>query len=279
MWVHYFDPHSPYDFREHFADLKQNGSARPAEIADEGMRERVRNYDTEIAYTDWHIGKLLAALDEMNLSDSTLIVLTGDHGESLGEHDYVGHGRHLYENIIRVPLIVRLPGKVKAAQVVPTPVSILDIAPTVMDLTIKNAVADKNLPFKFAGRTLAPTLTTGAKLSQRRVYTVTFPGKKGFAPKWLSWMWVRDEELPLRFGYVDGNSKFIWSPEEQNVAAYDIGRDPQEMKPRTLNVGNQAYKNQTARLKTWFSRTESRASEERLTARDIDVLKSLGYVQ
>lgn len=279
MWVHYFDPHSPYDFREHFADLKQTGSERPPAIADPEMRERVRNYDTEIAYTDWYIGKLLATLDEMKLSDSTLVVLTADHGESLGEHDYVGHGRYLYENIIRIPLIVRLPGKVKAAQVVSTPVSIVDIAPTVLDLTVKEEVRDKNVPVRFVGRTLEPALTTGAKLRERRIYSVTFPGKKGFAPKWLSWMWVRDEELPLRFGYVDGNSKLIWSPEDQRAVAYDIGRDPQEIRPRTLTAGTQAYRGQTKRLQTWFARTESRASEEKLTARDAEVLKSLGYVQ
>jgi arylsulfatase A-like enzyme len=279
MWVHYFDPHSPYEFREHFANLKQNGSTPPFVIADPDMSERVRNYDTEIAYTDWHIGKLLAELDEMKLSDSTLVVLTADHGESLGEHDYVGHGRHLYENIIRIPLVVRWPGKVKAGQVVSTPVSIVDIAPTVLDLTVKTAVHKSKVPVKFVGRTLAPALTTGAKLPERRIYSVTFPGKKGFAPRWISWLWVRDEELPLKFGYIDGNSKVIWSPEEQKAVAYDVGRDPQEAQPRTLNVDSQSYRRQTERLKTWFARTESRASEEKMTARDAEILKSLGYVQ
>jgi arylsulfatase A-like enzyme len=191
----------------------------------------------------------------------------------------VGHGRHLYENIIRIPLIVRLPGRVKAAQVIPTPVSIVDITPTVLDLTVKAALRDKNLPVRFVGRTLAPALTNGAKIPERRIYSVTFPGKKGFAPKWISWLWVKDEELPSKFGYIEGNSKFIWTPEEQTAVAYDVGRDPQETQPRTSSADTQSYRRQTDRLKTWFARTESRASEEKMTARDAEILKSLGYVQ
>jgi arylsulfatase A-like enzyme len=279
MWVHYFDPHSPYDFREHFADMPRNGTAAPPEVRDAGMRERFRNYDTEIAYTDWYIGKLLAALDELELSRSTLVVLTADHGESLGEHDYVGHGRHLYENIIRVPLIVRLPGRVKAGQVISTPVSLLDVAPTITDLTVKQKIAEKQVRLTFRGRSLAPALTAQTPLRDRRIYFVTFPGKKGFAPKWLSWVWIGSDELPLRFGYVDGDSKAIWSPGDKKLQSFDLARDSAEMRPKSLRATAPSYSAATGQLKTWFTRTESRAGEQQASKRDIEVLKSLGYVQ
>jgi len=278
LWVHYFDPHAPYTFRKHFADLARTGVAS-VQISDAEMRERIRNYDTEVAYTDWYIGKLLSAVDDIQLTDSTLVILMSDHGESLGEHDYVGHGRHLYENILRVPLIMRLPSKVKAGQVISTPVSILDVAPTVLDLTVQSELAQSKAPLRFSGRTLAPSITHQQTLAQRRFYPMTFPGKKGFAPQWLSWIWIRDEELPLRLGYIDRSSKFVWAPEERKLFSYDIGHDPQEMHPRAISAGTGPYEAETERLKSWYSRGLSASGEERTSQKDVEVLKSLGYIQ
>jgi arylsulfatase A-like enzyme len=279
LWIHYFDPHAPYDFRKYFADIPKAGASSPSVIADRGMRERIRNYDTEIAYTDWHLGKVLAAIEELDLTKSTLVVLTADHGESLGEHDYVGHGRHLYENIIQTPLIVRFPGKVKAGHVVRTPVSILDIGPTILELALGDVFIKAKAALSFVGRSLAPVLTTGETLSERRIYNVTFPGKKGSAPGWLSWLWVSDGELPLRFGYVEGSSKLIWSPEDRSLAAYNVTQDPHEAHPKMFSAATRNYKDATKRLTSWFLRTESRAAEKQLSKRDLEVLKSLGYVQ
>jgi arylsulfatase A-like enzyme len=277
-WIHYFDPHSPYDFRKHFADLTRSGNSVPAESADAETRERVRAYDTEIAYMDWYLGKVLKVLDELKVADSTIVVLTADHGESLGEHDYVGHGRHLYEDIVRVPLIIRWPGKVKAGNTVATPVSLLDIAPTVYDLTVRQTVKQK-VPLTFAGKSLAPALTGESKLARRRIYNLTFPGKKGFAPGWLSWLWINGKDAPLRYGFVDGTSKFIWSPEEETLVAYDLTRDPNENSPTIMRAGADRYATETARLTSWFSRTASASSEQVVSKRDLEVLKSLGYVQ
>jgi arylsulfatase A-like enzyme len=279
LWVHYFDPHSPYDFRRHFADLPKNGAAPPRRVHDEQMRERIRNYDTEIAYMDWHMGKLFAAVDRLGLRDSTLVVLTADHGESLGEHDYVGHGRHLFDNILRVPLIVRLPGEAPQAKVVSTPVSILDVAPTILDLTVGEELERKKIPLTFVGRSLAPAILDGERLTQRRLYYVTFPGKKGFAPKWLSWLWVTNSELPSRFGYLEGAQKLVWSPGDQQMAQYDLLRDAYELKPRVLKKGSAPYESQTRRLAAWFERTETKGRQEELSTRDVEVLKSLGYIQ
>jgi choline-sulfatase len=135
--VHYFDPHSPYHLRQEFSNFPESGhAAHVSPSQDEAIRKRIAEYDSEVAYTDHYIGKLLATVDTLKLRKSTLIVLTADHGESLGEHSYVGHGRHLYENIVRIPLIVRLPGIVEAGKVVDRGVSLLDITPTIVDLTV-----------------------------------------------------------------------------------------------------------------------------------------------
>lgn len=281
LWVHYFDPHSPYNFREHFAYRKQNGNL-PAEMPwkDDEILERIRDYDSEVAYADHHVGLLLKTLDEeVGMRESTLVILAADHGESLGEHDYVGHGRHLYENIIRIPLIFRFPGKVPAAKVIDTPVSILDIAPTVLDLTVKELPRYKKPPLLFAGRSLIPAFADGDQLPERRIHYVTYPGKKGFAPTWLSWLWIDEEELPLRFGRLDGHHKTIWSPSDNSLEVYDLSKDPVEARPLALNSDASGYHAETASLKRWYSATEAREGEERLSKRDMEMLRSLGYVQ
>ena len=280
LWVHYFDPHEPYIFRADFEPPKVD-KAHPDEATQDGdMRERVRGYDSEIYYTDHNVGKLLQALDDMHIKDSTMVVLVADHGESLGQHSYVGHGRYVYEGIIHIPLIIRYPGHVKAGQVIDTPVSIIDVTPTIVDLSVKNVVAvKKKVPIVFSGRSLAASLEDGKNPTDRRIYYVTFPGKKGYAPQWLSWMWVKNEELPLRFGRIDDFSKMTWDPTEKKLSLYDLRSDPYEDHPRVIADSNPTYEADTSELKKWFSRTATRAAEKKLSAHDEEVLKSLGYVQ
>jgi arylsulfatase A-like enzyme len=112
LFVHLYDPHAPY---------------RPPPPY--SQRYQDRPYDGEIAFVDAELGKLLAALEDKGLSEDTLVVLTGDHGESLGEHGEPTHGVFLYESSVRVPLILRLPGKLPAAKVVSNQVSLVDLVP------------------------------------------------------------------------------------------------------------------------------------------------------
>jgi arylsulfatase A-like enzyme len=279
LWVHYFDPHSPYEFRTDFSPRETNGtSSRPLRIKDEAMLERIRDYDSEIVYTDNYIGRLLATLDELNLRESTLVVLTADHGESLGEHDYVGHGRQLFESTIRIPLIMRLPGKVNSGAVIDTPVSLLDVAPTIADFTVARLPKYNKAPIRFHGRSLAAAIRGDEQLPERRIRFLTFAGKKGFIPSWLSWLWVEQEQLPLRMGLSNGASKVIWTPSEDRLAFYDTRTDPLETRPRLLRSGN-AYDADTTKLKRWFSLTAGRAGENQMSTHDMEVLKSLGYLQ
>lgn len=98
LWVHYFDPHTPYEPPPPYRDVSD--AADP----------HVRRYEGEVAFMDAEIGRLLEALDQAGLRDSTLIAAVADHGESLGEHDYYyDHGRDVYEPSMRLPLIVAAP--------------------------------------------------------------------------------------------------------------------------------------------------------------------------
>src|SRR5690606_14281634 len=92
-------------------------------------------YDTEIVFTDHHIGRLLDGLSERGLLEDTVIVLTSDHGEGLDEAEDDGHRFHgpvLHDEAVRVPLIVAAPGL--EPRRVDTPVSLIDLAPTLVDL-------------------------------------------------------------------------------------------------------------------------------------------------
>ena len=110
-------------------------------------------YDGEIAYTDYYIGKLMHLLIELGIDDHTLVVLTSDHGDEFFEHGGKGHFRTLFEEVLRVPLIVRFPDRQFASLRVDEVVSLVDIAPTVLDYI-------GVMPgLEMQGRSLIPLLT------------------------------------------------------------------------------------------------------------------------
>jgi arylsulfatase A-like enzyme/Flp pilus assembly protein TadD len=112
-WVHLFDPHTPYD-----APPEYRGGRSP--------------YDAEVAYTDAMLGRLLDRLNAAHALDRTLVVVTADHGESLGDHGETTHGLFAYESTLAVPLIVS--GTDVGRAVVDAPVAHADILPTIIDL-------------------------------------------------------------------------------------------------------------------------------------------------
>ena len=117
LWVHLYDPHRPY---------------RPPEPY---LRRYAGHlYDGEIAFDDAQLGRLVAHLRRLKIYDDTLIVLAGDHGESLGEHGEAEHGFFIYNATLRVPLILKTPGSTLASRVVTDPVSLVDLAPTIAEL-------------------------------------------------------------------------------------------------------------------------------------------------
>ena len=115
-WVHLYDPHTPYEPPEPFAG-----------------RHRGRPYDGEIAYADQQLGRLLRYLDDSGRARDTLVMLTADHGEGLGEHDESSHTFFVYDSTIRVPLILRADG-LPAGLVVDGQASLVDLLPTSLAL-------------------------------------------------------------------------------------------------------------------------------------------------
>jgi len=116
LFLHYYDPHAPYEAPEPFK------SAYP-----------VRIYAGEIAYADYCVGQVIEKLKQLGLYESTLLVITSDHGESLGRHGESTHGYFIYQDTVKVPLVFKLPGKSRPKRI-SSLVGLVDIVPTVLQI-------------------------------------------------------------------------------------------------------------------------------------------------
>ena len=131
LWLHYKDPHWPYELPESHAGLfaDDGGASTPSEVESE-----IANYDAEIFYNDESLGQIFDTLQRLDLWDDTLVILTADHGESLGEHDYYySHGAYCYEPTAHVPLIMAHPRFGEPRRVEAT-IGLVDLLPTLLEL-------------------------------------------------------------------------------------------------------------------------------------------------
>jgi arylsulfatase A-like enzyme/tetratricopeptide (TPR) repeat protein len=238
LFVHYYDPHRPYDPPEPY---RSTFASDP--------------YAGEIAYVDAEVGELLDLLRERGTYESTLIVITADHGEMLGEHAEETHSYFIYQSAIRVPLIIRLPGQKQGREVL-EPVGVVDIVPTVAGLL---GIAP---PVAVQGSDLSPVLHGGqVEEIDRAVYAESLvPTKYGADPL---------------LGLVTDRWKYI---ESARPELYDLRNDPGE----SHNV-EQQERTVADRLRDRLQATALAgfASDPSIGSLDPDTrrrLESLGYV-
>jgi choline-sulfatase len=152
VWIHLYDPHAPYnpppEFLERVKHLNVPGRS--------GSDAQQTKYDGEIAYADSQFARVLSWLQTRGLAERTLIVVAGDHGEGLGEHDEHTHGMLLYDSTLRVPLVVAAPGRQAAVR--DEAVSLADIAPTIL------AAAGVARPDAMKGRDLLGDIKVDGKV-------------------------------------------------------------------------------------------------------------------
>jgi arylsulfatase A-like enzyme/Tfp pilus assembly protein PilF len=235
LWAHYFDPHAPYDAPERF----------------EGRGDHP--YDDEIAYLDHEVGRLVEQIRRR--SPKAIIVIVSDHGEALGEHDEKTHGVFLYQGTIRVPWILVAPGRVSSGSVVATPVSVVDLTPTVLSL------AGLDLHDKMDGVDLGPLLQ-GQANRRDPIY----------AESYLPRLQFRFHELTM---WRDGKMKYIEAPLAE---VYDLELDPEES--RNLHGGFPEEAEMAAALAGFRLRTDPASgmrAEGGLDAEAEAKLRSLGY--
>lgn len=190
LWLHYFDPHSEY--------IAHPGVSEPF---GEGAQNR---YDGEIAFTDLHLGRIFDALAEHDFDSDTAVIVASDHGEAFGEHLLTGHRLGLFEEELRVALMVRAPG-IEPRRVT-TPVSLVDVAPTALELLgVPPAPAA-------AGVSLVPALHGEALMR---------PPILAELRSALDWRRVD--------AVVDGDWKLL-SKRPQGVSLFELTRDPGEQR-------------------------------------------------
>ena len=239
LWMHLYDPHYPY---------------RPPAPYNEQYKDRP--YDGEIAFADAQVGRLISFLKAKGLYGNTLIVLSGDHGESLGEHGEKTHGFFIYNATLHVPVIVHLPGTT-AAKAVPEPVSLTDLMPTVLQ------ALNIEVPAQVQGRSLLTLLTAKKEEDARSLYAETFLPRLHF-----NWSELRSLETE--------KYQFIEAPKPE---LYDLATDPGET--HNLYADKKAVSGELqARLSALvrqYSADQELAEKTGLDPALMERLKSLGY--
>ncbi len=213
VWVHYVEPHAPYRFhKEHAADLGIVTTGREPTAAE--------RYDTEVAFVDRAIGKLVAQIRARVPAEDTLIVFASDHGESLGEHDYWGHGRHLFDATLRIPMAISWPGRVVAKTSIGAPASNLDLAPTVLSLI------GLPVPVSFRGNDWSPVLSGAVAPEDHPSPHATFHQAHKGATRGGDE--ARRNGL-LEVGWVSGMEKEVLRVKNRaRRMRFDLGKDPAE---------------------------------------------------
>jgi arylsulfatase A-like enzyme/Flp pilus assembly protein TadD len=194
-WIHLYDPHDPYEPPEPYASQY---AGRP--------------YDGEVAWSDELVGRLDSALERLGLRGETLLVVTSDHGEGLGEHGESVHGFFVYESTLHVPLLVRGPGIPPGGRLAVTARSI-DLFPTVLELMAVPVPAGLRL----SGRSLASALRGGPALPEEPAYAESLLPLLHYG--WSDLRAVRD-----------GRWKYIQAPRPE---LYDLQSDPGELRDLT----------------------------------------------
>ena len=228
--LHSIDPHTPYaparEFAERFAPGTDRGlgTFRAVELTAElegAERERrmaaaSRLYDASIAETDENFGALLGELARGGLERTTVVLFVSDHGEEFLEHGGVGHGRSLYQELLHVPMIWRVPGSPAAGRRIAGPASQRDVVPTMLELA--GIAADPELP----GISLVPSLERAEAPPERPTFA-----------------WLHDFGLDL-FSIQHRDSKLIRSAahaqrgRRPHLELYELGADPAEGRNRVL---------------------------------------------
>jgi arylsulfatase A-like enzyme/Tfp pilus assembly protein PilF len=241
LWLHFYDPHTPYDPPEPF---KSEYPGRP--------------YIGEIAYTDMVVGKAIDYLEKNNLLDKTIIVVVGDHGESLGEHKEASHGFFIYEASTWVPLIFRFPGRKYRGERVADLVRTIDITPTILE------ALGTPIPKDMDGRSLIRLMVK----KKAKVETTAY--SESYFPR-FHYGWSELKAIQTR------QYKYIDAP---NPELYDLAADPMELSNIVEEKKDIARKFKLTlenAVKRYSRKTEARKAET-LDPETIARLRALGYV-
>lgn len=237
-----FDPHS--DRSVTAAALAKHGVTR-SDV------ERLSDlYDDEVLCADYYIGSLLQRLKDRGLYDNTIVIVTADHGEAFLDHSQLKHGGSLYRELLRVPLIVKLPG-VRGGRKVEALVRSIDIAPTVL------SAADLGRVASMTGQSFYRELAEGKPITSR-VGVADLPAKQMAAVR-------------------NGDMKLIESP--GRVELYDLASDPGEMKDLSRVMPKQVAQLEETLQREKEHHPVATGKTRPPNRKELQVLRSLGYTK
>ena len=278
LWIHYMDCHgpykppSPYDkmwIKEQFNKLDHLSvsehlwlglggvpkyMSKFMDIEHMSKENYISQYDGEISFVDNQIGFLLDELKKLGVEKKTIIILTSDHGESLGEHNYFGHELLLYDNLLKVPLIIKCPHIFSSNKIITKQVRSIDIMPTILD------ILNLKQPDIANGKSLIPLIQ----------------GKENFH---VLYAFSSYENYLKRYSIRSEEWKLIYTKESDKYELYNLKKDPQEL----ANL----YGKETAIAEEFKKELEKYLNKSLLsnkTSGEInkdteEILRNLGYLQ
>jgi arylsulfatase A-like enzyme/Tfp pilus assembly protein PilF len=244
-WIHLYDPHTPYEPPEPYKTRFSKWNW--------GL------YDGEIAYVDELIGKVLDKLIEKDVLEKTLIVIVGDHGESLGQHKESAHGFFIYNAATSVPLIIHFPSQNFRAKKINTRVETVDIMPTLLQ------ILGLRLPSEVQGESLLP-LILDENLKQER-----FAYSESYYPRY-HYGWSELKSLQ------NSRYKYIQAPRPE---LYDIVSDPNELTNiyrQEIRTGKQFEEKLNSLLEKMSAEGIEEKGPQKLDEEAMEKLMALGYV-
>jgi len=287
LWAHYYDPHGDdnrsfkppkrhYDAvepavaqrevdarRQRFGDLKPKG----------GLPTFWRGYLAELRYTDEQVGLLLDGLDERGLLDDAIIVVVGDHGEGLYEHGEKGHGTHLWEEMLRVPLFVVHPDGTGAGRRVAARVVLQDIEPTVKHMAMGQVQSKRH---ELLGVDLWAAVLSENEPPERPV----FLERPHYGEERIQWRGQGRLQYGFLTAVLDGRHKLVREP-DGSTTLYDLEADPDEL----VDISTQdpeASARLTALIEAWLvdcpSDDPGSGSQVEAGSEREEALRQLGYL-
>jgi arylsulfatase A-like enzyme/tetratricopeptide (TPR) repeat protein len=244
-WVHLYDAHAPYEPPEPFRSRFAAGAPKSL-------------YDGAISFADSQVGRLLNWLDHRSLSENTVVIIVGDHGEGLGSHGEGEHGYYIYDYAVRVPLLIRIPGRASQGARIAPQVRTIDIAPTVMDLVAQE-------PLKgVQGASLLPLIAGQEKGQSRSAYSESMATNLQYG--WSALYSIRTNDY-----------KFIDAPRSE---LYEVRKDPIESVNRLDDLRRVAIglRNDLKQIRDDAARRAPKPQEANLDQETLKKLASLGYL-
>lgn len=288
VWLHLIGPHEPYlppashqgSFTADYeGDLDGSRSAltlvqRRRRLLDAGeLAYIVSLYDEEVLAVDALVAEVLGALDDLGLRDETLVVLTADHGEELYDHDfYFFHSWSIYDSVLHIPLVMRLPGRIAAGTVIDSIVESVDLAPTLIEL-LRLSSAET-----YEGRSLVGLLA--GEPARSRDFSEAFAelGPEIHSLRTSRWQYIQN---PKRYssagarGERFGHRGFFQIDAEE---LYDLEADPGQQH-NLADLRPDVARAMRKRLGEWLEETPSKLPVSEISPDARMELEQLGYIE